>query len=95
MACALPIKSSAITKMVPGSGLCPASAGFRHPSMSVDLMLPGRGQGRPDAGTEKVRINSSSLDRHLVILADQVLEIGAIAKITIRPGSGVSLLAQP
>ena len=46
-------------------------------------------------GDDKIRINSSSLDHPLVILADQALEIVAIAKITIRPGSGVSLLAQP
>ena len=44
----------------------------------------GGGQGRPDAGNDKVRINSSSLDHSLAILADQALEIVAIAKITIR-----------
>jgi hypothetical protein len=40
-------------------------------------------------------VNSSSLDHPLVMLPDQAIEILAIAKITIRPGSGVSLLAQP
>jgi hypothetical protein len=46
-------------------------------------------------GDDKIRVNSSSLDHPLVVLADQALEIVAIAKITIRPGSCVSLLAQP
>jgi hypothetical protein len=46
-------------------------------------------------GDDKIRINSSSLDQPLTILPDQALEIVAIAKITIRPGSCVSLLAQP
>jgi hypothetical protein len=46
-------------------------------------------------GDDKIRVNSSSLDQPLTILPDQALEIVAIAKITIRPGSCVSLLAQP
>jgi hypothetical protein len=53
---------------------------------SIDVSrphAPGPCQGRPDAGNEEVHINSSSLDRHLVILADQALEIVAIAKIAI------------
>jgi hypothetical protein len=44
---------------------------------------------------DKIRINSSNLDQPLTILPDQALEIVAIAKITIRPRSCVSLLAQP
>jgi hypothetical protein len=46
-------------------------------------------------GDDKIRINSSNLDQPLTILPDQALEIVAIAKITIRPRSCVSLLAQP
>jgi hypothetical protein len=46
-------------------------------------------------GGGKIRLNSSSLDHPLTILPDQALEIVAIAKITIRPGSYVSLMAQP
>ena len=54
----------------------------------VTLVLEGIGDG-------KVRVNSSSLDHPLVIPPDQALEIVAIEKITIRPRSCVSLLAQP
>ena len=54
----------------------------------ITLVLEG-------TGDDKIRIHSSSLDQPLTILPDQALEIVAIAKITIRPGSRVSLLAQP
>jgi len=60
-----------------------------HPALEkVTLVLEGIGDG-------KVRVNSSSLDHPLVIPPDQALEIVAIEKITIRPRSCVSLLAQP
>jgi hypothetical protein len=45
-------------------------------------------------GDDKIRINSSSLDQPLTILPDQAREIVAIAKITIRAGSCVSLLTR-
>ena len=66
--------------------------------MSVDLVHPAIEKVTPvleGIGDGKVRVNSSSLDHPLTILPDQALEIVAIAKITIRPGSYVSLMAQP
>jgi uncharacterized protein len=66
--------------------------------MSVDLMLPAGEKivlVLEAIGDGKLRLNSMSLDQPLTILPDQALEIVAIAKITIRPGSCVSLLAQP
>ena len=66
--------------------------------MRLDLMLPAAEKITlvlEGIGDDRVRVNSSSLDHPLVILPDQALEIVAIAKITVRPGSYVSLLAQP
>ena len=62
----------------------------------LDLMLPAAEKivlVLEGIGDDKIRIHSSSLDQPLTILPDQALEIVAIAKITIRPGSCVSLLA--
>jgi hypothetical protein len=60
-----------------------------HPAVEkVTLVLEG-------IGGDKIRIDSTSLDQPLTILPYQALEIVPIAKITIRPGSYVSLLAQP
>jgi hypothetical protein len=65
------------------------SVDLAHPAAEkITLVLEG-------IGDDKIRIHSSSLDQPLTILPDQALEIVAIAKITIRPGSCVSLLAQP
>jgi hypothetical protein len=66
--------------------------------MSVDLIHPAAEKITlvlEGIGDDKIRVNSSSLDHPLVILPDQALEIVAIAKITIRPRSCVSPLAQP
>ena len=48
--------------------------------MRVDPLLPASEKNGPDAGDDKIRINSSSLDHPVVILADQSLEIAEIAK---------------
>ena len=71
---------------------------LKVPSMSVDLAHPAAEKivlVLEGIGDDKIRVNSLSLDQPLTILPDQALEILAIAKITIRPGSRVSLLAQP
>jgi hypothetical protein len=65
--------------------------------MRLDLMLPAAEKlvlVLEGIGDDKIRINSSSLDQPLTILSDQAREIVAIAKITIRAGSCVSLLTQ-
>jgi hypothetical protein len=75
-----------------------STANLKVPSMSVDLAHPAAEKivlVLEGIGDDKIRIHSSSLDQPLTILPDQALEIVAIAKITIRPGSRVSLLAQP
>jgi hypothetical protein len=74
------------------------SPSLKVPSMSVDLMLPAAEKITlvlEGIGDDKIRVNSSNLDQPLTILPDQALESVAIAKITIRPRSCVSLLAQP
>ena len=48
--------------------------------MRVDPLLPASEKNGPDAGDDKIRINSSSLDYPVVILAVQSLEIVVIAK---------------
>jgi hypothetical protein len=57
------------------SALWPRSA---ESESSIDVSRPHAprgGQGRPDAGNDKVRINSSSLDHPLVILADHTVTV--------------------
>ena len=55
-----------------------------HPAVEkVTLVLEG-------LGGDKIRIVSTSLDQPLTVLPDQALEIGAIAKNAIRPGSCVA-----
>ena len=71
---------------------------FDQRSMSVDLAHPAAEKITlvlEGIGGDKIRIDSTSLDQPLTVLPDQALEIVAIAKITIRPRSCVSLLAQP
>jgi hypothetical protein len=54
-----------------------------HASMSVDLMLPAAEKivlVLEGIGDDKIRVNSSSLDHPLVILADQGIEIVGIEK---------------
>jgi Bacterial transglutaminase-like N-terminal region len=65
---------------------------FDQRSMSVDLAHPAAEKITmvEGIGDDKIRVNSSSLDHPLVILPDQSPRNRAIAKITIRPGSGVS-----
>jgi hypothetical protein len=56
---------------------------LKVPSMSVDLMLPASEKITlvlEGIGDDKIRVNSSSLDHPVVILADQSLEIVVIAK---------------
>ena len=48
--------------------------------MRVDPLLPASEKNGPDAGDDKIRIKSSSLDHPVVILADQSLEIVVIGK---------------
>jgi hypothetical protein len=58
-------------------------AGVRHPSMLVDLMLPAGEKivlVLEGIGDDQIRVNSSSLDHPLTILADQALEIVGIEK---------------
>ena len=71
--------------------------------MRVDPLLPASEKNGPDAGDDKIRINSSSLDHPVVILADQSLEIVVIGKplyctnreaALLHEGPAVGLLAQ-
>ena len=66
--------------------------------MSVDLVHPAVEKGDAGARRRRRRQGSREFGEFGPLFddpADQALEIVAIAKITIRPGSCVSLLAQP